>query len=533
MFFHYFKPVFLVLLCLNLSCQKAQEAGGWTKDIHVTVIEGSATPLIGRSHPGSADNGWGYENGYSIYHDGHYHILIVEMFEDGKSGAGYWMPARIGHWISADGDTWKRHATIVEGNNVDKDVKQATWSSSFYWNDDENRWNIFWRGTNSAFRYRSTVAGHDGITGPYEEVKCVVPPDGDRGNKLWYSGFIHSFGNVFKGTDGNYYSFFSDYITENNYVNWPTGLLYSKNGVDGPWKYLETKTPVFNYCENPMVSFYDGMYYATYDELAQIHSIGVGYSEDGVNWRRTIVDLEGYVPWAAQKDLLQTVRTPMGLIKDADGLFTVFFTAYNAQTEYFEIGKLRLKIDITELTQKEKDREKYKLNLTDDNLWTGINGKWLNEYDGLSIFDTSETSYIRTYNQQIYTDFEAEVTLRAVGITLENRTFSKAEARAGLVFGKKNPTTTLEPDDYHVYVDANRKLVLAQGEKILMEENIQQSILTFRTLKVIVKNSKLSVFFAGSNQPVLEYKLTNYSGGHVALFAGKEHIHFESMYLKK
>jgi len=524
-----------ILVLLFSCCSQSEVRNFPVKTLNVKVIEGSSAPLVDRSHPGSHDNGSGYENGYTIYHNGAYHMLITEMFKDGESGVGYWIPARIGYWTSADGNTWNRHSTIVEGNNIKNDMRECTWSSSFYWNEDENRWNIFWRGTDAVFRYQSSVEGDEGIMGPYEEAKCIIAPGGERGNILWYSGFLHSFGNIFKSknNDDILYTFFCDLIHENGYANWPAGMLYSKNGVDGDWKYLETSEPIFNFAENPFVSIYDGIYLAPYDDLSHSHSIGIGCSEDGLNWKRVIVDLEGYIPWAEQINLVSTVRTPLGLVRNADGNYTVFFTAYSTQSEYFAIGKIRLKIDIIKMTKKDKDREKYKLNLKDDELWTGINGKWHNEYDGLSIFETNDMAYVRTYNKQAYKNFEAEVTLRAVGIALENRTFSETDARAGLTFGKKNPDTTLETDDYNVYVDANKKLVLAKGNSILKEVDIQQNIFIYRTLKAIVKNGKLSVYFAGNTEPVLEYKLQDYSGGYVALFAGKEHIHFESMYLKK
>ena len=68
------------------------------------VIRASESPLIDRSHEGSADNECGYENGYVIEDGrGTYHMLITEMFTRGKKKANGWVPARIGYWTSADG----------------------------------------------------------------------------------------------------------------------------------------------------------------------------------------------------------------------------------------------------------------------------------------------------------------------------------------------------------------------------------------------------------------------------------------------
>ena len=52
------------------------------------VIRASESPLIDRSHEGSADNECGYENGYVIEDGrGTYHMLITEMFTRGTKNA--------------------------------------------------------------------------------------------------------------------------------------------------------------------------------------------------------------------------------------------------------------------------------------------------------------------------------------------------------------------------------------------------------------------------------------------------------------
>jgi len=526
------KRVFTTILTLILyfGCTACGN-GNENKTIRVEVLEGSVTPVIDRSHPGSQDNDMGYENGYAMYHDGAYHLLIVEMFTDGGTGGGYWVPARIGHWKSVDGDNWNRLGAIVQGTNVSDDRrKSATWSPSFFWNEDDNRWNIFWRGDNAAFRWQSQVAGSDGVEGPYEEVKMVVPHDTDRGDKTWASGWIHSFGNVFRADDGRLYSFFSDYIIENGEVNWPTGLLVSEGGVDGPWKYLGTPTPAFNYCENPFVSKYDGIYFCPYDDLQHLHSIGLGYSTDGVNWNRVIVDLDGHADWVQGNDLM-SFRTPMGLIKEPDGTYTVFFTALQKEQSYFSVGKLRLKIDIIDTPEPQSlDYESNRVDMSDGVLWTSTGGTWHNEFDGLSIFEMTEPSYLRLYGQKTFGNFEMETAVRAVGTTAAHRQISLADARAGIVFGKADLKKT---DDYYtVHASADGKIILAKGDQVLAEAGFTESLFTYRRLRVTVQNGTVSVYFAGKDTPVIEHNLEDYHKGYVGLFAGKEHLHFESVFLK-
>ena len=499
--------------------------------IKVEILEDSTTPVIDRFHPGSQDNGLGFENCSVIYHDGAYHMLVVEMFMDGQSGGGYWVPARIGHWKSTDGDEWTRLGTIVQGTNVsDERRKSATWSASFLWNEDDNRWNIFWRGDDAAFRWQSVAAGTDGIAGPYEEVKMVVSHGGDRGNKSWASGWIHSFGNVFRANDGKLYAFFSDFIVENGNVNWPTGLLVSEGSVDGPWKYLDTQKPTFNYCENPFVSKYDGMYLCAYDDLQHLHSIGLGYSQDGVHWKRVIVDLDGHTDWVQGNDLM-SFRTPTGLVRESNGTYTVFFTAYQKQFGYYSVGKLRLKIDFITTPQTEKDKEAHRVDISDPALWTSINGTWHNEFDGLSVFETTEPSYVRAYTHKTFLDFEMETSVRAVGTTHEKRQISHTDARAGIVFGKADLGKN---DDYYcIYASANRTITLARGNQVIKEVNFTESLFTYRRLKVKVQNGTVSVYFAGNDTPLIEHDLQNHHKGYVGLFAGKEHLHFESVFLRE
>ena len=515
------------------------------KTIDVKVIEGSDAPLIDRNHADSADNGSGYENGYTLYYDGKYHMLITEMFTNGGF-VGYWTPARIGHWISDDGNTWNRYGTVVEGNNISGDMKMATWSPSFYWNEEEENWNVLWRGDNAAFRYKSTIAGKEGILGPYEEASIVMPRNdtADRGPRTWQSGYINSFGNVFTGADGKRYTFVSDFIRVNNQVNWPTGLVVSENGVNGPFKYDGMEEPAFNYCENPYVTQYDGMYFATYDDLSFFHSIGIGYSQDGIHWKRVIIDLEtdNLVPWASQINLVGSIRTPMGSLKNADGNYTVFFTAHHKAQNYFCIGKIRLKIDIRDLTDTEKEKETYKLNLQDKDMWTsGEDADWFSEYEGMSIDDNRKAVNVRIKSdQKVDGNFDMEVFVRDVGSGWDDsiKPVVKGDARAGIVFGKQdNLTTVIEDGAYYLFVDSNKKATLYKGGadqtmELLKEVSIPKTIYMFRSLRAVVEGTTLTVYFDGSAAPLFVYEGLEYTNGYVGLAAGKEHMHFEAAYLK-
>ena len=124
---------------------------------------------------------------------------------------------------------------------------------------------------------------------------------------------------------------------------WGNGLALAP-ALNGPWIRLRARNTVdfgVNFTENPIVTqLDDGSFIAVMDS----HGDGFGYSvsADGVQWSSlkilTVTDLMD--SWWAE------FRTPLGLIPEEDGTFTVFFTVMKEETDYWQhIGEPGYKLD--------------------------------------------------------------------------------------------------------------------------------------------------------------------------------------------
>lgn len=121
---------------------------------------------------------------------------------------------------------------------------------------------------------------------------------------------------------------------------WLVGLASSPN-ITGPFTRLPTGNPVplinpptFN--ENPLVyQLPSGVYVSVFDFLepevtsGKSNVFGFSYSNDGVNWPASngaavsLAPSNGTTPW------FSVVRTPLGLIDEGNGTYTMFYTAWH------------------------------------------------------------------------------------------------------------------------------------------------------------------------------------------------------------
>ena len=68
------------------------------------------------------------------------------------------------------------------------------------------------------------------------------------------------------------------------------------------------------------------------------HSVGYATSSDGIHWSaggRIIVQPEGPANWSTD------IRTPLGLIEEGNGVFSLFYTAENRK-RFWPLGMIRL-----------------------------------------------------------------------------------------------------------------------------------------------------------------------------------------------
>lgn len=119
--------------------------------------------------------------------------------------------------------------------------------------------------------------------------------------------------------------------------------LASSSSQSGPFTRLPVGNPVTllpaasggaNYTENPMVfplpngQGFVAVFDPLFDEVTTHKNlkIGFGYSPDGVNW---LADDGAAVPVVAPGEPFwaQVIRTPLGMVDEGDGTWSVFFTA--------------------------------------------------------------------------------------------------------------------------------------------------------------------------------------------------------------
>ena len=499
------------------------------KDYVMRVARPSLRPVIGKHHPGSAGNDQGYENGHVVRHDGAYHMVITEAFDEntypGMLGLG-WNPGRFAYWKSADGDNWERVCTIFTGTNLPGDVKSCAWSASWYWNASENRWNILWRGK-PLLRFRSEVEGPGGIAGPYVEARADYPPlEGEK--QYWcMRDHVASFSNIYTADDGRYYAFFgADDPTNPIDPQWVNGLITAEQGsVDGPWTRVDTGGhPTLVYSENPFVNVYDNpeggkVYFCVYDDLSNSYSIGYGWSSDGIHWTGKTLDLTGSVDWAANDNFVWTVRTPCSLIREDDGTYTIIFTARHIKDDYACVARVNVTID-----KVEKPSDEHVVFPGDMTNWKPLDGDFEVQYGReYSQRARDRDDYSSVYTAAAYKDVAVEASLRWVE---QARPFD--HVRAGVHIRKKTIDGNPAQSGYRAYLTADDRVQLYAGERLLGEVDVGKRPCIFRKLKLTAQGCNIKVYYEGAPEPCIEVRDDSYpDAGYAGLVISRAHWHYD------
>lgn len=288
---------------------------------------------------------------------GVYHLFTAEM-----AGEPHMAKMRLAHWSSADSSAWQRVSTLYEtsGAQDPDDLRFSLWGPMAVFNEEEDRWNFFYVAYRPArdkteamhmdgriWRAASVVPGRGGIGGPYQDIGIVLQPDAN--SQPWEGQ---------QGTDSfcpwqvgdEWYTFYGshDYIPPGP---WPAGLAKAPR-LAGPWTRCEGLNPspiepVF--IENPLVTPVGSHYVAVYDNCApgdtyipEPRHIGCSISADGIHWPKghsvPVQPESGPAQWS------EDLRTPMGLVPEEDGTFTVFYTAKLRGQNFWSIGRARLQL---------------------------------------------------------------------------------------------------------------------------------------------------------------------------------------------
>ncbi|QYM79001.1 hypothetical protein K0B96_17115 [Horticoccus luteus] len=319
------------------------------------LVDAPDQPVIGPDHPDLDGNKYGFEGGCFVKEADGYHAFMAEIADDPFN-----VRMRLAHWHSPDLRTWRRVGTLYETDSsiIPGDTRFSLWSPMVVFNDDEQRWNLFYvaytpgegvihgQHTNGRiWRAISTIAGRAGVGGPYRDVGIVLQPDAEsepwEGQQATDSFYPWRVG-------AQWYSFYGGH----NYVPpgpWPVGLAQAP-ALAGPWKRCPELNPsplepVF--AENPLVTRVGAHFVAIYDNCApgdtyipEARHIGYSVSADGIHWPKggnlAVQPPTGPAQWS------EDIRTPLGLIAEDDGTFMMLYTGKLRGHKFWPVGLARL-----------------------------------------------------------------------------------------------------------------------------------------------------------------------------------------------
>jgi len=332
-----------------LNYDRLDEEPKW----QLKILERSEKPVVDSTHPDCKDIKYGFEGGEVIKCDGYYHWFPAEM-----SGDPFWVKMRIAYWRSEDGENWKRISTLYESSGINSpdNPRSNLWAPMPEFNEKENRWNLFYItyhgnapgqvGTSYSgvlWRAVSKAPGRSGIAGPYENDQIIL--EKDSSSESWEGQQGPASISPYKLESGGWASFYCGH----NYQPlsaWLVGIITAPE-LEGPWKRrpdLSPSTIDSSFVENPIIhKIPDGPYVAVYDNgIAKKNLLGIGfsYSEDGLHWAPGL----NYDIVTENRAWEKMLRTPLGLIPEEDGTYTVFYTAQPKQGKFYPLSRLKVKI---------------------------------------------------------------------------------------------------------------------------------------------------------------------------------------------
>jgi hypothetical protein len=310
------------------------------------LLELEKTPVLSPQHPDAAGVRFGFEGGTAHKVGGRYYIFTTEVFDEPKTSA-----SRLSCWMSEDGRWFERQSVIAETNRDwnDETYRMAPWSPMVVFDPETDRWHLFHVGykrkpgseqpynmTGRILHLQSSAPGVDGIGGPFEEIGWVElsgEPDPWEGPAAIVSFFPFL-------TDSGWTAFYGSnsapefidplslpqHDTEAPSIRFFVGLA-SAAGIQGPWTRMSARNPVLmdpDFIENPIVTrLRDDLYVVVYDG-GNTDAISYAFSEDGLTWQP-----EQLVMLPSPPEWLNAVRTPLGVMDEGDGTFTIYFTAFD------------------------------------------------------------------------------------------------------------------------------------------------------------------------------------------------------------
>jgi hypothetical protein len=178
---------------------------------------------------------------------------------------------------------------------------------------------------------RSVAKGVKGLGGPYKDMAVIQEPgpladewEGLQGSDSFFPFIVGNKWIAFTGSAK----------TEKLPMEfWGNGLALAPS-LTGPWIRLSNRSPVdFGtvFSENPIVTeLPDGTLVAVMD--SQGNGFGYSISVNGVDWShmKYVEVTDKLDKWWAE------FRTPLGLVPEEDGTYTLFFTVMKEPTDYWD-----------------------------------------------------------------------------------------------------------------------------------------------------------------------------------------------------
>jgi hypothetical protein len=222
------------------------------------------------------------------------------------------------------------------------------------YNEGEKRWDLFYVAYDTGgasggriWRATSTVTGRAGIGGPYKDVGIIMQPDaesqkweGDQGTDSFFPYLVKDRWFAFYGSHGGR-------------PGWHVGLAEAPS-LAGPWKRCPSGNPLSMepvFTENPIVTRIGDLYVAIYDSDVvdakdfnyhkEPNSVGYATSTDGLHWStggRITVQPPGSANWSSD------IRTPLGLIDEGNGVFSLLYTGELKRSRFFPVGMVKVKL---------------------------------------------------------------------------------------------------------------------------------------------------------------------------------------------
>lgn len=301
-------------------------------------------PIIGIGYKGAEDVKFGFEGGTAYKVNGVYYVFTTEVFDTPKTAA-----VRLATWRSKDGIKFEKTGIIVETNRnwMDSTNRMSPWAPNAVFDPERNVWSVFHVGykrklnssnvfnmTGRIFRYDSEVKGMKGIGGPYVEgdwLNIDKTPDWWEGPGEMVSFFPYKVGKEWWAFYGG--NSVPDHVDASGTLNpnekniFYAGLVKSNGGLTDKWIRQSKLNPVKmdpEFIENSIVTKVAPNLYINLYDGGNKQEISYAVSKDGIHWgKEQLLKLPNAPKW------IKNTRTPLGLISEGNGLYTIYFTAFD------------------------------------------------------------------------------------------------------------------------------------------------------------------------------------------------------------